>query len=45
MPDKIVELINKIAEAKGEGFAEGALAVIDMITPSGKIEKEQKEAG
>jgi hypothetical protein len=44
MPEKIVDIINKITEARGEEFAAGAMAVIELITPASKDEQEKKEA-
>lgn len=43
MPEEIVNIIRKIADARGEEFAAGAMAVIDLITPASKGEQEQGE--
>lgn len=43
MPESIVAIINKITEARGEEFAAGAMAVIEMITPASKGAETPKE--
>lgn len=43
MPEQIVEFVNRIAAARGEEFAAGALAVLDLVTPQSKAEQTAKE--
>jgi hypothetical protein len=41
MPEDIVNIINKISEAKGEAFAEGFVAGINLTTPAKKDEEKK----
>lgn len=44
MPEQIVEFVKKIAAARGEEFAAGALAVLDLVIPQSNPEQTEKEA-
>lgn len=47
MPERaasITDIINKIGEAKGEEFAAGAAAVLDLIIPATAETKEEKQS-
>lgn len=43
MPEKIVDILNAITEAKGAAFTEGFVAGINLTTPEKKPEQEQEE--
>lgn len=43
MPEKIVDILNAITEARGEAFTEGFVAGINLTTPE-KKEAEQETA-
>lgn len=46
MPERaasIADIINKIGEAKGEEFAAGAAAVLDLIIPATAEAKAEKQ--
>ena len=41
MPDKIVNILNAITEAKGEEFAEGFVAGVNLTTPDKKFRENE----
>jgi hypothetical protein len=43
MPEKIVDILNAITEAKGEAFTEGFVEGINLATAKKKPEQEQEE--
>lgn len=45
MPDKIVNILNAITEAKGEEFAEGFVVGVNLTTPDKKFREEINQPG
>lgn len=42
MPENVVEILNKITAAKGEAFAEGFVAGVNLVTPEDPKKSEAK---
>lgn len=45
MPDKIVNILNAISEAKGAEFAEGFVAGVNLTTPEKKHREDKHQPG
>lgn len=43
MPETVVEILNRITAAKGEAFAEGFVAGVNLVTPDDKVKSEAKD--
>ena len=43
MPEKVVDLLNAITALKGEAFAEGLVAGVNLVTSEKKAEEAKKE--
>ena len=40
MPENVIEILNRITAAKGEAFAEGFVAGVNLVTPEDRKKPE-----